>query len=74
MPPKRLGTSGNDSTVGQILFHVTYNENKVDRLITVHPEVILFRGYVRIVHIHVSHLSRKRHEVPGRAQESARLI
>ena len=35
MPPKRLGTSGNDSTVGQILFHVTYNENKVDRLITV---------------------------------------
>jgi len=29
---------------------------------------------IGVVHIHVSHLSRKKHEVSGRAQESARLI
>jgi hypothetical protein len=30
--------------------------------------------YVRIADLHVSHLSRKKHEIPGRAQESARRV
>jgi hypothetical protein len=46
----------------------------VDAKSPTHSSTNEIKASCRIVAIHVSHLSREKHEIPGRAQESARSV